>query len=274
MTLRRSCLLALTAAATACSTAPAPTDADGRLLAELAAIERGAWNAWQAGDPAFYDRALLPAAAYVGSAGIEGKEAIVAQVERGACSVPSWDIDGLRAVPLSDAAAMLIGRASYAYDCGGAVGSARSWFSTGFTRVDGAWRIAFHQETAVTPAPPSLGGIDSVLEAMTVAWNRDDLAGHVAPYTDSASYTMGSGLIVGRDTIHATTNRYWGRPDGLAGTLSFSDVRVVRLGSRHALVTGAFLVAGVQPGRDARGRFTLVMEHGPGGWRIVHDHSS
>ena len=46
-------------------------------------------------------------------------------------------------------------------------------------------------------------GVRAELQKMAEAWNAANLAGHVAPYADSATMMGGRGPIVGRDTIEA-----------------------------------------------------------------------
>jgi ketosteroid isomerase-like protein len=125
--------------------------------------------------------------------------------------------------------------------------------------------------TAVESDPEA--AIDSVLDELVAAWNRDDLAGHIAGYSDSATYTTSRGLDVGHAAIERNM-QYFVTPDGLAGTLAFDDVLVRMLGADHALATGAFLVEDVRDTSDIRGRFTLVLERDSTGWRVLHDHSS
>ena len=115
--------------------------------------------------------------------------------------------------------------------------------------------------------------IDSLLNEMVYAWNRDDLAGHVDAYADSGTYTMPGGLEVGHAAIERNMQGFV-TPDGLAGTLAFDDVMVRMLGAEHALATGAFLVEDVRDTLDIRGRFTLVLQKDSTGWRVLHDHSS
>ena len=112
-----------------------------------------------------------------------------------------------------------------------------------------------------------------MLDELVAAWNRDDLAGHIGQYSDSATYTTSRGLDVGHAAIERNM-QYFVQPDGLAGTLAFDDVLIRMLGAEHALATGAFLVEDVRDTMDIRGRFTLVLERDSTGWRVLHDHSS
>ena len=132
--------------------------------------------------------------------------------------------------------------------------------STAFRDVDAASLPAAH------PA------LDAVLDAMVAAWNEDDLAGHVAPYADDATYTTASGLVQGRAAVMETLSGFQG-PEGLFGTLRFEEVSTRELGDHFALVTGRFVLSA--EGRpDASGRFTLVFREQNGTWQVIHDHSN
>lgn len=114
--------------------------------------------------------------------------------------------------------------------------------------------------------------LTTLMDESAIAWNRADIAGHVAMYTDSATMMGGKGPITGRETIRASLERgFWqdGKP---RAQLSFSDLRVWPLGERHALMTGAFLLTHPD-GREQRGRYSLVWVQENGQWRIMHDHS-
>ena len=143
------------------------------------------------------------------------------------------------------------------------------------------------QDSAGTTAPPLLTApvpgprldrADEVevrrkLQSTAEAWNRADLAGHVAPYADSAAFMTGRGPMIGRDMIEASLRRGFWRDGKPLQTLRYEHVSVRALGANHALVTGRFALAGGARA-DATGWFTLVWERGPQGWREIHDHSS
>jgi uncharacterized protein (TIGR02246 family) len=112
-----------------------------------------------------------------------------------------------------------------------------------------------------------------LMEQSRDAWNRADLQGHVAMYTDSATMMSGQGPLGGRDVIRGMLERgFWegGQPKA---KLDFSDLVVRPLGRDHALMTGAFLLT-YPDGRTSNGRYSLVWVRENGQWRIMHDHSS
>ncbi len=57
------------------------------------------------------------------------------------------------------------------------------------------------------------------------------------------------------------------------GKLEFQDLKIDVLGRRAAVVTGKWQLT-MSDGKQPHGLFTLVMKKMPGGWRIVHDHTS
>jgi uncharacterized protein (TIGR02246 family) len=147
------------------------------------------------------------------------------------------------------------------------------------------WRIVSLADTYVPegcPSRPALGvtiesdpvmQLHQAMQTMADAWNRDDLAAHVAPYTDSAVFVVPGRPIIGRERIRASLERsFWagGKP---RQQLRFEDVDVRMLGDRSARVMGRFVLSGGGLA-DASGRFTTIWERIDGEWKIVHDHSS
>jgi uncharacterized protein (TIGR02246 family) len=111
------------------------------------------------------------------------------------------------------------------------------------------------------------------LQSTADAWNRADLAGHVAAYADSAAFMTVRGPMIGRDKIESSLRRGFWRAGKPLQTLRYEHVSVRALGRDHALVTGRFVLSG--GGRDdASGWFSLIWERGPKGWEEIHDHSS
>ena len=57
------------------------------------------------------------------------------------------------------------------------------------------------------------------------------------------------------------------------GKLEFSDLQIEMLGPDAAFVRGACHLT-MSDGKTPHGIFTLVFRRFPGGWKIVHDHTS
>ncbi len=111
------------------------------------------------------------------------------------------------------------------------------------------------------------------MESSAAAWNRGDLAGHVALYTDSAQMMFKAGPRGGRETIRTMLERAFWKDGKPYQQLAFSELVVTPLGRDHAMLTGRFaLSGGDKPAAD--GRYTLIWQRTTAGWRIIHDHSS
>jgi ketosteroid isomerase-like protein len=134
---------------------------------------------------------------------------------------------------------------------------------------------ACHSATPATAPPPTGPRAELVraMDASAAAWNRGDMAGHVALYTDSAAMMGKNGPVVGREVIRGLLERgFWsgGTP---AQQLAFADIAVTPLGRDHAMLTGkCILTGGGKPQYTCR--FTTIWERTTAGWRIIHDHSS
>ncbi len=112
------------------------------------------------------------------------------------------------------------------------------------------------------------------LHASARTWNDGDLEGFLEPYSEETTYVGSGGMVRGKDELRATyTGNYWA--DGAPSSdLQFDDIEVRPLGSDHALLTGRYLLFDDGGVLQGEGPFTLVYEHTPDGWRIIHDHSS
>lgn len=126
------------------------------------------------------------------------------------------------------------------------------------------------------PESPDAVGINDVraaLDTSVAAWNRGDLAAHVAIYADSAVLlpsTEGRGPEQARRTLERFFVVAAERP-----VLALDSLQFQALGNTHVLVRGQYVLQGGRvEGTPRRGWFTEVWAHTTQGWRIVHDHSS
>jgi uncharacterized protein (TIGR02246 family) len=118
--------------------------------------------------------------------------------------------------------------------------------------------------------------IHALLKNSQAAWNRGDLMAFASDYEDSPDTTF-IGREVTRGGTQAILDRYRrGYPTREAmGELTFSEIEVRVLAPGIALAIGRFSLKRTSAGGgDASGRFTLVLRQTPGGWKIIHDHSS
>ena len=118
----------------------------------------------------------------------------------------------------------------------------------------------------------ALDALRATLDKQATAWNAGDIEGFMQAYWQSPDLTFSSGgkVIRGwRSTLLRYRDRY---PDRAAmGKLSFSDLEITPLGSRHALVLGRWRLERASP---IGGTFTLVARRHSGQWVILHDHTS
>jgi beta-aspartyl-peptidase (threonine type) len=123
--------------------------------------------------------------------------------------------------------------------------------------------------------PPAVGEVRALLDRQVADWNRKDLDGFLAGYWDSPDVVFQSGADRTRG-FAAMRDRYRKnyQAEGKAmGTLAFSDVEVELLAHDVALARGRWAL--VKPdGSRPHGLFTLIVKRLPGGWKIVHDHTS
>jgi ketosteroid isomerase-like protein len=125
----------------------------------------------------------------------------------------------------------------------------------------------------MAPAGPADAEIRALLNESAAAWNRGDLAGHLADNADSIVFMTRNGPVVGKDKTAETLRRVFFRDGKPIQSLRFEQVTIKPLGEQHALVVGHFvLTGGGEPERS--GWFSTVWEHQAEGWRVIHDHSS
>ncbi len=118
--------------------------------------------------------------------------------------------------------------------------------------------------------------VEQLLQVQADAWNRGDLDGFMAGYWKSPELTFVSGgkVTTGWD---ATMQRYRKRykADGKEmGKLTFSDLKVRTVSNTFAVVTGRWALAFAKSPDKPGGRYTLLVEKKPEGWRVTYDHTS
>lgn len=117
--------------------------------------------------------------------------------------------------------------------------------------------------------------VEHVLHTQQDAWNRHDLEGFMAGYWNSPDLTFFSSAKE-NDSWQATMDRYRATYQSAGhemGKLEFSALRIEMLGTDAAFVRGAWHLT-MSDGKTPHGLFTLVFRKFPGGWKIVHDHTS
>jgi beta-aspartyl-peptidase (threonine type) len=134
------------------------------------------------------------------------------------------------------------------------------------------------QPTTVSSAPPDRDALTrqmvAQLDRAAADWNRGDLTAFLSDYAPESTTTF----IDGRRARHGfdfIRDNYAPRfaPGARRDTLHFEEIEVRPLSPTLALVTARFILQRMGA-TTASGPFTLVMEHRPAGWKILHDHSS
>jgi ketosteroid isomerase-like protein len=128
------------------------------------------------------------------------------------------------------------------------------------------------------PPTRAFGGDDeqavrAVLVAQQDAWNAGDIEGFMAGYakTDALVFTSGGNIRRGWQTTHDTFVTRYGAAKETMGTLAFEILGVQPVGADGAVVLGRWSLDGPNAGA---GVFSVILERQPGGWKVVHDHTS
>lgn len=118
-----------------------------------------------------------------------------------------------------------------------------------------------------------VAAVRAVLQAQADAWNRGDIAGYMEGYAkeETTTFVSGDTVIRGWKTV---LDRYTTRYDTREkmGRLTFSDLEFKPLAEVYILASGRWQLT--RAADRPHGRFTLILRRGPGGWRIIHDHTS
>ena len=116
--------------------------------------------------------------------------------------------------------------------------------------------------------------VKAVLTKQADAWNKGDLDTFLDTYWKSDDLVFFSGGTVSKGH-QAVSDRYHKRykADGKEmGKLTFTDLEVDMLAADAAVVRGKWKLEMKADNPD--GLFTLIVKKLPGGWKIVHDHTS
>jgi uncharacterized protein (TIGR02246 family) len=115
--------------------------------------------------------------------------------------------------------------------------------------------------------------IRAVLERQVDAWNRGDIPAFISHYSQNCTF-VGTHVTEGRAALEQRYRQTYSTPAAM-GRLTFTDLKIKKIGARVAIVTGAFhLRRSGEGGGDKTGIFSLVFERQGAAWRIVLDHTS
>lgn len=115
--------------------------------------------------------------------------------------------------------------------------------------------------------------IRSVLTRQVDAWNRGDVEEFMKGYWNSekTSFVSGGTMTQGYQEVLGRYKKKYGTREKM-GSLRFEDLTIRTMSNTAAVASGVWRLTRVS---DAPwGRFTLVLEKKPEGWRIVYDHTS
>ncbi|MGB2868111.1 MAG: DUF4440 domain-containing protein [Bacteroidota bacterium] len=128
--------------------------------------------------------------------------------------------------------------------------------------------VAFAQSV-----PEGKDEIAKVLQGQVDAWNEGNIEGYMEGYwkSDSTMFVSGGTVTTGYGEVLSRYKKGYDAREKM-GRLEFQDLTVRLLSADAAIATGVW---NLYRGKDQPwGRFTLVLEKKPEGWRITHDHTS
>ncbi len=148
--MRRPLLAAIAVLLIAAPVASAAPGADDKALeAELIAMEKASWVAWQGHDAAFFERFLSDDHVEM-QPGPAGKAPVVAGVKAG-CVVKRYEVDQFKLTRFGPDTALLTYRAAQDTMCGPAHVPSPVWATSLFVRRGGRWQNALYVHTPIPP---------------------------------------------------------------------------------------------------------------------------
>ena len=131
------------------------------------------------------------------------------------------------------------------------------------------------RQEAVSSGPAEAPEIREVLDAQVEAWNRGSIREFMDGYavTDTLRYASGGTVFRGWDQALRRYQESYS-DTSMMGKLSFSELEIWMLSEENALVFGRWKLRRSDAFTNVGGLFTLLFEHQPAGWKIVHDHTS
>jgi ketosteroid isomerase-like protein len=115
--------------------------------------------------------------------------------------------------------------------------------------------------------------VRSILADQVAAWNRGDIEGYMRGYweSDSTLFTSGGTITRGYQRVLARYKKSYDDREKM-GILGFHDLVLEPL---SPVIVVAMGIWELQRKADRPwGRFTLILQKKPEGWRITHDHTS
>ncbi len=156
------------------------------------------------------------------------------------------------------------------------------WIALTAVLAVSAWAQGTSQEKTAEDKAGDKAAIHAAMEAQVAAWNKGDVTAFMSSYEDSpettfvgaASVNKGFQPILSRYKANYSTREQMGK-------LTFKDMEIRLLPTstgvvEYAIVTGKFHLERTAKGAQTKddGIFSLVWRKGPGGWKIVLDHTA
>ena len=136
---------------------------------------------------------------------------------------------------------------------------------------------AFPTHAQHAPASPAANSeeaaVRQVLLDQVAQWNNSDIPGFMKGYwkSEKTEFVNASGIFRGWDNVLQRYLREYPDP-GQMGRLTFSDLEINLLSPDSAYVLGRWRLD--RQSGPIGGVFTLIFRKFPGGWKIIHDHTS
>jgi beta-aspartyl-peptidase (threonine type) len=115
--------------------------------------------------------------------------------------------------------------------------------------------------------------ITKVLTDQVAAWNAGNIETYMEGYwkSDSTVFNSGGSLTKGWNEVLTRYKKTYGTKEKM-GRLEFGELKIRMLSSGAAVAMGMWKLHRAQD--EPWGRFTLIVERKPEGWKITHDHTS
>jgi hypothetical protein len=121
---------------------------------KLTSAEKQLWEAWKNKDMAPFKQNLTDDTVMVDATGVvQGKDKAVDGMTKTPCDVKSYSLGDIKVDWIDKDAALLTYKADSDATCGGQKSPPSVYASSLWVKKNGKWLGAFHQETAVAPAP-------------------------------------------------------------------------------------------------------------------------
>lgn len=115
--------------------------------------------------------------------------------------------------------------------------------------------------------------VRKVMEDQVAAWNAGSVEGYMKGYWDSDStmFVSGGTLTRGYQGVLSRYRKSYDTREKM-GRLEFSDLQLRPVSESTMIATGIWKL--FRTADQPWGRFTLIVEKKPEGWRIIYDHTS